>query len=127
MTKDPNDSRENLADDPTDSSPTASITDEDNIDHQSSGHLEDDPQNNNPPPQTDYNDVISMLDPFMSNILVDDLPKDITITCMDADENHIYLGTSEGELLHYYEIEGGEYLLVSRMPFENNSTSSIKK
>lgn len=63
----------------------------------------------------------------MSNILVDDLPKDITITCMDADENHIYLGTSEGELLHYYEIEGGEYLLVSRMPFENNSTSSIKK
>ncbi|XDT40303.1 Citron homology (CNH) domain profile [Nakaseomyces glabratus] len=127
MTKDPNDSRENLADDPTDSSPTASITDEDNIDHQSSGHLEDDPQNNNTPPQTDYNDVISMLDPFMSNILVDDLPKDITITCMDADENHIYLGTSEGELLHYYEIEGGEYLLVSRMPFENNSTSSIKK
>lgn len=64
--------------------------------------------------------------PFGIFDIIGDLPTDLTYTCCEAYEEHVYLGTANGELLHYFEMEKGTYLLVSRVKF-NESASSIDK
>lgn len=65
--------------------------------------------------------------PFEYNVILKDLPKNTRITCAEADDNHIYLGTDTGQLLHYYEIEGGTYLLVSMVPFSSEENLPIDR
>lgn len=65
--------------------------------------------------------------PFFVHPLIEALPLEFTYTCFDAYEGHIYLGTSTGELLHYFEIECRNYMLVSQTKFDNVSLSSIDK
>ncbi|KAL3232583.1 Vacuolar protein sorting-associated protein 3 [Nakaseomyces bracarensis] len=65
--------------------------------------------------------------PFEFSAVLKDLPKTTRITCIEADNNHIYLGTNKGQLLHYYEIEGGNFLLISQVPFPSDGNPPIDR
>ncbi|SMN19533.1 similar to Saccharomyces cerevisiae YDR495C VPS3 Component of CORVET tethering complex [Maudiozyma saulgeensis] len=52
--------------------------------------------------------------------IINNLPDDIEISVIESYEEHIYIGTSSGEILHFFEIEFGNYLLVSRTNFDDD-------
>lgn len=64
--------------------------------------------------------------PFSMFDIITDLPTNLEYTCCEAYDEHVYFGTKSGELLHYFEMEKGNYLLVSRVKF-NEYESSIDK
>ena len=55
--------------------------------------------------------------------IIEKLPTGIQISTIEAYDEHIYIGTQSGDLLHYFEIEVGNYLLVSRIKFDNDSSN----
>ncbi|CAI4056646.1 hypothetical protein N7582_000668 [Saccharomyces uvarum] len=65
--------------------------------------------------------------PFRLSTLLDNLPPDLAYTCCEAYENHIFLGTTTGDLLHYFELERGSYMLVSQTKFDAESNAKIDK
>lgn len=65
--------------------------------------------------------------PFFLSPLIDNLPDKLNYTCCESYAEHIYLGTQTGELLHYFEIETGNYLLVSRTSLHDSKTEPIDK
>ncbi|CCH59645.1 hypothetical protein TBLA_0B08300 [Henningerozyma blattae CBS 6284] len=65
--------------------------------------------------------------PFKYYQIISDLPKDMKYTCLDAYQGNIYLGTTEGDLLHYFEIEPNNYILVSQTKFDQNKNSPIDR
>ncbi|CAI4038345.1 hypothetical protein SMKI_04G6890 [Saccharomyces mikatae IFO 1815] len=65
--------------------------------------------------------------PFRISTLLDNVPSNLTYTCCEAYDNHIFLGTTTGDLLHYFELERGNYMLVSRTKFDAESNSKIDK
>ncbi|QHS72672.1 CORVET complex subunit VPS3 [Saccharomyces paradoxus] len=65
--------------------------------------------------------------PFRISTLLDNVPSDLTYTCCEAYENHIFLGTTTGDLLHYFELERGNYMLVSQTKLDAESNSKIDK
>lgn len=58
--------------------------------------------------------------PFSISSVIKDLPPDLQFTCCESYTEHVYMGTATGELLHYFEIETGNYLLVSRIQFDDS-------
>lgn len=48
------------------------------------------------------------------------------ITCIEAYDDNIYMGTSTGEILHFFELEG-QYTLISRQKAHATKTKPIKK
>lgn len=65
--------------------------------------------------------------PYHCRKLISNIPSSIDINCCEAYDSHIYLGTKQGDLLHYFEIEKGKYMLVSNIKFNNELTSPIDK
>lgn len=65
--------------------------------------------------------------PFSLLPIIEDLPGKLNYTCCESYAEHIYLGTQTGELLHYFEIETGNYLLVSRIKLDDSKTEPIDK
>ncbi|CAI4059489.1 CORVET complex subunit VPS3 SKDI_04G6960 [Saccharomyces kudriavzevii IFO 1802] len=65
--------------------------------------------------------------PFRISTLLDNVPSNLTYTCCEAYDNHIFLGTTTGDLLHYFELERGNYMLVSQTKFDAESNSKIEK
>lgn len=65
--------------------------------------------------------------PFFLSAIIKDLPEKLNYTCCESYGEHIYLGTQTGELLHYFEIETGNYLLVSRIKFDDSKTGPVDK
>ncbi|SSD61434.1 uncharacterized protein SCODWIG_03195 [Saccharomycodes ludwigii] len=53
---------------------------------------------------------------YQLSTLIDDLPI-YEYTAIDLFDNHIFLGTATGELLHYFEIQPSNYLLVSNTKY----------
>lgn len=65
--------------------------------------------------------------PFSLSPIIKDLPDNLDYTCCKSYAEHIYLGTQTGELLHYFEMETGNYLLVSRIKFDDSKEVPIDK
>ena len=61
--------------------------------------------------------TLSPSSPYHIIPLIPSLPPDIRVSAIEAYEEHIYIGTETGELLHYFEIEVGNYLLISQTNF----------
>ncbi|QPG75794.1 hypothetical protein FOA43_003155 [Brettanomyces nanus] len=50
------------------------------------------------------------------------------ITCLEAWDQNVYIGTSTGELIHMYRVDDRlGYIQISRQRFNSNKVSSIKK
>lgn len=74
--------------------------------------------------------IINEKGPWYSFPIIASLPPDIEISTIESYDEHVYIGTVTGEILHYFEIECGNYLLVSRTNFNDKtegSSSSIDK
>ncbi|CAL9738088.1 vacuolar protein sorting-associated protein 3 [Monosporozyma servazzii] len=65
--------------------------------------------------------------PFSLSPIIAKLPDNLEYTCCKSYAEHIYMGTQTGELLHYFEMETGNYLLVSRMKFDDSKERPIDK
>lgn len=65
--------------------------------------------------------------PFEKHILIQNLLPDLEYSCFEAYDENIYLGTKNGDLLHYFEIERHNYMLVSRTKFDEESSKPISK
>ncbi|QLQ79857.1 hypothetical protein HG537_0C05060 [Torulaspora globosa] len=65
--------------------------------------------------------------PFQSERLIDGLPSELEYVQCEAFEQNIYLGTSTGDLLHYFEIEPRNYILVSQTKFNSDLSVPIDK
>lgn len=65
--------------------------------------------------------------PYESIPIIENIPKEYVYTCIQYYDNHIYLGTDAGTLLHYFEIETGNYMLVSELNFSDIKQSRIDK
>lgn len=59
--------------------------------------------------------------------LIENIPEDYEYTCIEYHEKHIYLGTKCGVLLHYYELDSGNFMLISELKFDETKQSSIDK
>ncbi|QLL32977.1 hypothetical protein HG536_0D04990 [Torulaspora globosa] len=65
--------------------------------------------------------------PFQTVELIDDLPSEMEYVQCEAFDQNIYLGTSTGDLLHYFEIEPRNYILVSQTKFDSDLSVPIDK
>ena len=65
--------------------------------------------------------------PFHIHPLIQHLPSELKYTCFDAYDLNLYLGTDTGELLHYFEIERNNYMLVSQTKFNDDFDYPIFK
>lgn len=65
--------------------------------------------------------------PFEKHTLIQNLLPDLEYSCFEAYDENIYLGTKSGDLLHYFEIEQQNYMLVSRTKFDEESNKPISK
>lgn len=65
--------------------------------------------------------------PFEKHTLIQNLLPDLEYSCFEAYDENIYLGTKSGDLLHYFEIEQENYMLVSRTKFDEESNKPINK
>ncbi|GMM57309.1 CORVET complex subunit [Maudiozyma humilis] len=59
--------------------------------------------------------------PWFTFPIISDLPEDNEISVIESYDEHVYIGTTSGEILHYFEIECGNYLLVSRTNFDESN------
>lgn len=71
--------------------------------------------------------IIVQKGPFESYPLIENLASNLEYVQFEASDENIYLGTSSGDLLHYFEIEPRNYMLVSQTQFDSGSTAQIKK
>lgn len=65
--------------------------------------------------------------PFQTVQLIDSLPSEMEYVQCEAFDQNIYLGTSTGDLLHYFEIEPRNYILVSHTKFNSDLSVPIDK
>lgn len=65
--------------------------------------------------------------PFEKHTLIPNLLPELDYSCFEAYDENIYLGTKSGDLLHYFEIERQNYMLVSRTKFNEESSKPISK
>lgn len=65
--------------------------------------------------------------PFQLHTLLSDLPPNLSFSACEGYENHLYLGTTKGDLLHYFEIEPNNYILISETKFSPSTDSKITK
>ena len=70
--------------------------------------------------------TLSPSSPYRIIPLIPSLPPDVRVSAIEAYEEHIYIGTETGELLHYFEIEVGNYLLISQTNFGEYKASIDK-
>lgn len=78
--------------------------------------------------QEEEDDQIHITDgPFTIRPLIHLVPKEFEYTSFDAFENNLYLGTSTGDMLHYFEMEQNNYMLVSQTKFEVDVDKRIDK
>ena len=59
--------------------------------------------------------------PWYTFPIINSLPDDIEVSVIESYDEHVYIGTTSGEILHYFEIEFGNYLLVSRTNFDDRT------
>ncbi|CCF56250.1 hypothetical protein KAFR_0A08160 [Kazachstania africana CBS 2517] len=64
---------------------------------------------------------------FLRFPIISSLPEDLKISTIESYENHIYIGTEDGELIHYFEIESKEYIMISRIKFDEDCDKRIDK
>lgn len=65
--------------------------------------------------------------PFKMQSLIEALPAELEYTCFDSYGQNLYLGTVTGDLLHYFEIELRNYMLVSQTRFDEDKCGQIDK
>lgn len=65
--------------------------------------------------------------PIKLQPLIQWLPKELNFTAFDAYDNNLYLGTDVGDLLHYFEMEPGNYMLVSQTKFDDDRDLPIER
>ncbi|CUS21659.1 LAQU0S03e07734g1_1 [Lachancea quebecensis] len=65
--------------------------------------------------------------PIKLQPLIQWLPKELSFTAFDAYDNNLYLGTDVGDLLHYFEMEPGNYMLVSQTKFDSSRDLPIER
>ncbi|AOA64262.1 Vacuolar protein sorting-associated protein 3 [Komagataella phaffii CBS 7435] len=75
--------------------------------------------------------------PFILSSVVKDIPiqnsgilgsNDATITCIEAWDQNLYIGTSVGEILHMFKLDDETgYILISRQSFHTSKVKPIKK
>lgn len=65
--------------------------------------------------------------PFQNYRLIENLPTELEFVQFEALDENIYLGTSTGDLLHYFEIEPRNYMLVSQTQFDSETSNPIDK
>ncbi|SCU81481.1 LAMI_0B06414g1_1 [Lachancea mirantina] len=84
-------------------------------------------------PETDLekpNDSDSLLvseGPLEVRPLIQWLPQEFEYSAFDAFEHNLYLGTTTGELLHYFEMEPNNFMLVSQTKFNDDSNDRVEK
>ncbi|SCU80607.1 LADA_0B08570g1_1 [Lachancea dasiensis] len=86
-------------------------------------------QSSNLAPNLDMNRVENSPGPLTPHVLIQWLPKELVFTSFDAFDSNLYLGTDQGDLLHYFEMEPGNYMLVSQTKVDgekNDTVESIK-
>lgn len=94
-------------------------------DQQNSNAMSESNLENNP--EDDNNNLSISKGPFESHQLIQNLPSNLEYTCFEAYDENVYLGTKTGDLLHYFEIEQHNYMLVSQTKFDDESNHPIKK
>ncbi|SJM83399.1 related to Vacuolar protein sorting-associated protein 3 [Zygosaccharomyces bailii] len=65
--------------------------------------------------------------PFEKHELIRFLPSNLEYTCFEAYDENVYLGTKTGDLLHYFEIERHNYMLVSQTKLDDELDHPITK
>ncbi|AGO11136.1 AaceriAFR341Cp [[Ashbya] aceris (nom. inval.)] len=65
--------------------------------------------------------------PYCAYPLIKSVPPELEYTCFTAYDKNIYLGTRTGELLHYFELEPLNYMLISQTTFDPGSNAPIEK
>lgn len=65
--------------------------------------------------------------PFKNYRLIENLPTELEFVQFEALDENIYLGSSKGDLLHYFEIEPRNYMLVSQTQFDPDSQAPIDR
>ncbi|CCE66266.1 hypothetical protein TPHA_0P01080 [Tetrapisispora phaffii CBS 4417] len=66
-------------------------------------------------------------DSFIVHPLIEHIPDELEYTCFESYEQNLYLGTESGDLLHYFEIEKSNYMLVSQTKFNSEFNKPIDK
>ncbi|SCU91412.1 LAFA_0F03598g1_1 [Lachancea sp. 'fantastica'] len=64
--------------------------------------------------------------PLILETLIEYLPNDCSPTSFDAHDKNLYLGTQQGDLLHYFEMETKNYMLVSQTKFDPEHCEPIE-
>ncbi|SCU94149.1 LAME_0F06326g1_1 [Lachancea meyersii CBS 8951] len=64
--------------------------------------------------------------PLAFESLIQNLPAGCSPISCDADDKNLYLGTQQGDLLHYFELEPKNYMLVSQTKFDPNQDVPIE-
>ncbi|SCU79078.1 LANO_0A04984g1_1 [Lachancea nothofagi CBS 11611] len=64
--------------------------------------------------------------PLTPQVLIQWLPGELNFTSFDAYDKNLYLGTDQGDLLHYFEMEANNYMLVSQTEFDSDQKASIE-
>jgi len=64
--------------------------------------------------------IHNMSGPWYNFPIISNLPDDIEISVIESYDEHVYIGTTSGEIIHFFEIEFGNYLLVSRTNFDDS-------
>lgn len=59
--------------------------------------------------------------------LIENVPEEYDYSCIEYYDKHIYLGTTSGKLLHYFELDAGNYTLISQLEFNDSEDSSIDR
>ncbi|EDO17960.1 hypothetical protein Kpol_1054p5 [Vanderwaltozyma polyspora DSM 70294] len=65
--------------------------------------------------------------PFNIHQLIHSLPAELDYTAFDAYNQNLYLGSTTGDLLHYFELEQNNYMLVSQTKFNSDFNYPIDK
>ena len=74
--------------------------------------------------EQEQNKQIHMIEsngPWYTFPIINSLPDDIEVSVIESYDEHVYIGTTSGEILHYFEMEFGNYLLVSRTNFDDRT------
>ncbi|CDO95392.1 unnamed protein product [Kluyveromyces dobzhanskii CBS 2104] len=63
--------------------------------------------------------------PYAVSPLIENVPKEYEYSCIEYYEQHIYLATTSGILLHYYELDPGNFTLISEVNFNEDRSMKI--
>lgn len=78
-------------------------------------------------PEENNEEIESSGGPLTIQPLIQWLPRELDYTAFDAYDKNLYLGTRQGDLLHYFEMEPGNYMLVSQTKFNDTNDFSVEK